>query len=448
MKYLRGLMMLTAIIAVAGTSVNATTEGLKTLTRTEDFVVVQGSELPLMEGAETASVRLYACHNSECVPVPMQVDKVDSTGRYVFPQEVNNNRDGNRIDHNDEVVFMAEDAGDSAPISWLSRLGKRSMIIQIEDPVDGGMAWLYMTEEPGLPGPAYDDYVSYKVDGKKVTIESPQFIGGYRSDRISYDVMKTTTSEGVIGPDLLDRQRMGLEAVMKGDVALPVNVPESIVGISDIGIIDGPVRVIVDEIVMVDIGAMSFQWGTEYFVKFYRCGQQNSVSYEFPISPNQLFKTVLMYWSLDFNDDVIGMEYISQASPVPFNITDDVRNDPPANGENFWWGIYGDQGAILQALYVEDELKEETTCRPRWKQDPRAKLRDGDQAGRIEIGFECSETGKMPDDMEMSVYNYILFAKEPTREGLENLRKIFEEPLMVETAPVHEMRSVTGNLMD
>jgi hypothetical protein len=53
----------------------------RALTRTEDFVVLAGRELPGLEGAETKHLRLYSCARGSCRPVPVQVDKIDERGR-------------------------------------------------------------------------------------------------------------------------------------------------------------------------------------------------------------------------------------------------------------------------------------------------------------------------------------------------------------------------------
>jgi len=409
----------------------------KTLSRTEDFVVVTGADVPELLGSEIADIRLYSCSGGPCVPVPVQVDKVDSTGRYVFPEEINRDRDGSKLDENDEMAFMAEDAGTTCPSGWKPEGAKgKGVKIVLVDPVDGGKGTLYLFNMPGTSVPDVPDYVSYRIEGENTIIESQQFIMGYKSDRISYDRIQLMSSSGEMGPDILDRQRVGMEAHMAGGGSLPVVAPESIVKASDIGVIDGPVRVILDQVVLVEIGAISLKWGTEYFIKYYRCGQNNSVFYEFPMGPNQLFKTILFYWSLDFTPDVIGSYYIDPNRDEPVPITEENREGVPDDASHFWWGMYGPQGALYQALDLDDDMHPYFTCDGRWRQDPRAKIRDGDYPGRLEIGFNCHEVGDIPEETEYHWFNYILFPSQPSAEGVEELRAMVEDPLEVKISAV------------
>lgn len=93
-------------------------------------------------------------------------------GRYVFPQDMNFDRDGKKLDENDEISFMAGDAG-------------------------GGIA------DGFRPGAA---------------------------------------KAGVLSQDVLDRQRVGLEAQTVGDMNMQISVPETIIKSEYAGVIDGPVR--------------------------------------------------------------------------------------------------------------------------------------------------------------------------------------------------------------
>lgn len=144
----------------------------RTLGRTEDFVVIAGKDVGELIGVGVDDLRLYSCKGSQCSPIPVQIDKVDVMGRYVFPQDMNFDRDGKKLDENDEISFMAGDAG-------------------------GGIA------DGFRPGAA---------------------------------------KAGVLSQDVLDRQRVGLEAQTVGDMNMQISVPETIIKSEYAGVIDGPVR--------------------------------------------------------------------------------------------------------------------------------------------------------------------------------------------------------------
>jgi hypothetical protein len=401
----------------------------RTLARVEDFVVLSGKDVNSMIGAETGDLRLYSCNSGACSAIPLQVDKIDISGRYVFPQDTDAGRDSTKLDDNDELCFMASDAGDGTLGGWRPEAAARGVEIELRDPLDGGRGWVYLFDEPGSAAPVLPDYVSYKIEGDHTIIESEQFALGYRTGGVSYDYMRMFTPGGGLGADVLDRQRMGIEAVLASDLNMPFAIPENIVSTVDIGVIDGPVRVVVDEIVLVKIGELSFQWGTEYFFKGYRCGHHNSVSYESPVAAGGLFKSMIAYWSLDFSPEALGSYYVDQNGNAPYLIRDVDLKDAPNLKPHFWWGIYGDQGAFLQALYLDEGTEEHFICDGRWKQNRNPRVRRGDHPGRLEIGFDCHEREVMPDDSKFHASNYILFPKDPSLRGLNALENIFENPL-------------------
>ncbi len=409
----------------------------RTLKRTEDFVVFTGGDVPGLTGAEAADLRLYACRGARCGPVSFQVDKVDSSGIYVFPVDRyrDTGRDGTGLDDNDEMCFMAEDAGDRRPASWRPEGAVRGVELELHDPVDAGRAWVYLFEEPGSFQPDVPDNVDYVVEGDEVLIRSPRFTLGYREGRVDYDIMQMQNAEGRIGPDMLDKQKVGLMANLARH-NLPINVPESIVKTRDTAIIDGPVRVIVEQMIFIYIADISFQYGSEYYMKFYRCGQNNSVFFKFPSGLSKLFKTLVFYWSLDFMPDVIGSRYIDPHHPAPITIGSGVVKQVPQDKVHYWWGLYGKNGALFQGLDLDEDMLPYFECHGLWNQDPEAKDKRGDQPGRIEIGLACREIESLPDKKDFHWFNYILFPAEPSLAGVNALKNIFEYPLKITARPL------------
>lgn len=423
--------ILSVVFILSQSLLGQTLSAERTLARSEDFVVMTGGDVSSLLGAETSKLRLYSCHDHSCKPVPFQVDKVDTIGRYVFPQDINNDRDGTLLDQNDEMCLMAGDAGNRLPDGWRPEGFARGVEIELRDPLDNGLAWVYLFEEPGSVAPALPDYVSYRKSDGYVLIESPQFVVGYRSGSITYDIIRMPVGGGKLGPDVLDRQRVGIDAQIAGDLHLLLSVPESIIKGDDVAVIDGKVRVIIDTVVLVKLGELSVQWGTEYFVKFYRCGQNNVGEYEFPAGLTDYFQTVMLYWSLDFVPDIAGSFYIDEHHPNPIPIKDEAMAGVPDDKDHFWWGLYGDKGALLHAVKLGADITPYFTCRGKWRQNPEARIRVGDHPGRLEIGFNCHEIGAMPEMSDYSWLNYILFPKEPTPQGLRAMKNIYEHPLEV-----------------
>jgi hypothetical protein len=359
------------------------------------------------------------------------VDQVDEAGRYVFPREPGYKAAVAGLDENDELSFMACDAGDRMGPGRRPLGVERGVEIEIIDPLDNGRAWLYLFEQPGGPTPALPDYVDYHNDGIMVSYQSDRFLMGNFLEHYGYDTIRMITRDGEIGPDVLDQQRIGIELEVISDVSMSMSVPQTLMKFKHIGVIDGPVRLIVDEVVMFNVGEFSLQYGAENFNRYYRCGQNNAVNFTFPMALNQLFRSFLFYWGLDFTPEIVGSYYIDPNRKSAIRIKDEEKMEVPADAPHFWWGLYGPQGAVLQAVKLDEYALEYVDCDGRWRQKPRPVIHRGDVPGKIEIGLNCHEKEKVPEKSEYQWENYIIFPKDPSPEGLQELRNIFENPLEI-----------------
>src|SRR5512143_306472 len=102
------------------------------LDRAEDPVVMTGSHFPAFSGVPLSELVLYAHRAGDWQAIPFQIDEVSVTGTYVIS-------DGGLLDDNDELVFMAADAGDNAntvdwPIDTQARLQAR-YALTVSDPL-------------------------------------------------------------------------------------------------------------------------------------------------------------------------------------------------------------------------------------------------------------------------------------------------------------------------
>jgi hypothetical protein len=415
----------------------------RTLRRTEDFVVLTGYDAKGLQGAEIADLHMYACRGQSCSPIPFQVDKVDISGRYVFPRDRyrDPDRDGTMLDANDEMCFMAEDAGDRMGISWAPEGAQKGLEIELRDPLDGTRAWVYLFARPGEDPPETRDYVDYRIEGDEIIISSSRFTLGYQTGRVDYDLMQMQNASDTMGPDVLDRQRVGMMARLAKH-NMRINVPESIIKTVDVASIDGPVRVIIQQMIVIYLVDISFQYGSEYFMRYYRCGQNNSVFFSFPSGLNKLFNSLVFYWSLDFNPEIIGARYVDPHHPNPLPIKKDIVKAVPNDKAHFWWGLYGKKGALLEALDLDDDMLPYFSCHGLWRQDPEAKDRKGDHPGRIELGLACREIGSLPEKRDFHWLNYILFPAEHSLAGINAVRKIFEHPLQIETEEIFRQDTI------
>lgn len=346
-----------------------------TLRRTLDPVALSGEPLKAVWGAKTAELRLMAARGGKLAPIPFQVDKRDPDGAYMIsgatvPPEVSTEvgfddkpesdkrarrikkfekrkddleeavRKGkitqaeadrrkreayfeeqeDEIDYNDELVFMARDAGSrAARQDWPVADGVE---LQVKDPSDGGTAWVYLLDWKGkLPPPANPkDYLTYDPQRDQVT-----------SDRIRMDfiddkplIMNGAFVKGPDGkelPNLMDRFRFQIVVRPTILFCVALNFDENNVKSFTIGYKDGPVRVIRRNLFWLTIAGMKLPFVPQalvYFM-FYDNGLMAPTQVENPFDPRyMLCKGSVGGGGIDFRAPLAGARVYTSRNPGGF----------------------------------------------------------------------------------------------------------------------------------
>lgn len=152
------LLLLTAPVALAQQGL---VETPRTLTRTVDSVVIQGSATgQRILGAHKNLLRVYACKGGFMVPITFQIDERTASGGYCYdrgPQELRvQDEDRGKLDQNDELIVLAREVGDRASPQALRMVPGYAAVQEVEltDPLDGTKAWIYVYRfAPNLPIP-------------------------------------------------------------------------------------------------------------------------------------------------------------------------------------------------------------------------------------------------------------------------------------------------------
>ncbi len=220
----------------------------RTLDRNLEPVIVIGSDIPDFIGSnvtdnETSGseidIFIYAWNSTGDTwsQIPFQIDERDSSGSYINEDD----QQFEKLDGNDEVVFMVEDMGDWAPANqWVvgANLLKRYEI-NVTDPLNtNNMAWAYIFKNETLNGIEFTtDYVDYSAPD---SIIATNYIIDYQNGNPSITENFTiTVAGGGDGTDILDRTKLRM-SMFGGMVNINENDASSVIQ----GIVDGPVRVI------------------------------------------------------------------------------------------------------------------------------------------------------------------------------------------------------------
>ena len=410
----------------------------KTLARVEDPVVLGGALLESLAGVELADLNLFSCAGSACRPIPFQVDKRDAEGHYVFTNDSLRpaGRDGTRLDANDELVFMAADAGDRADGPARFPGAKRVTEIKLGDPRSPAAGWVYAAEAPGTER-SREDYIQFVQQGSRLEIQTPLYqrileIGKPGSS--AKGVMRLRRPDGSWGEDVLDTFIAGMY-VQFLRVAVPIAYPEYLVRERVIGAIDGPVRLVMGAVRVIYIGPISFQFGTEVVSYNYRNQGTARVDAVLPFSPRTLARSAYTYWGIDFTEAVLGSQYYDPAQSGPVMIDGKVEKAPELKTDHDWWALSGPQGAIMDVIILDPKLGELVVRGGLLEEKPEQASEKEEHPGSPRIGFGLLYFEKL-DKGAYHWNTYHFFPHPFSRAKAEEFLDLILHPLRVTAAPL------------
>lgn len=309
------------------TNNQATAAPANTLNRPEDPVIVAGADLPAFDGQPIDELKLYTFNGSSWSAVPFQIDERlnDITGTYTIFED-------GLLDDNDELVFMAKDAGQIATTTdWPSdtqALANPRVEVEVNDPLspaDKGWAYLYRSTTLAIDPTSY---ITWNESLQTVTA-------------LSYTASFTDTFVGLAdvtvngnGVDILDRQKTRVDTSI-------INLDEEdLAGLIDPTVtisVVGPVRGVDNS------GALNISiYGTRF---------DSDVSFDTSISP---IPVQSVRNSLDLNDPgTTGITNYFNSNGVSATI--DGNNDVVgATPRVDWFQVSGAAGGMVAAFPVVD----------------------------------------------------------------------------------------------
>ena len=220
----------------------AAAAGGSTLARPEDPVVLTGADVPSLNGIATGELVAFR-YDTGWVQIPVQVDERDTKSflaiynnlaganisilQYTDANTFTGPDSNPQLDSNDEIAFMADDAGGippafSEPAGVVSSTGIQ---LTIADPLDiGAMGYVYLFQQDGTLSPgAGQSYVTYgfnllsgnymatynmNANGgnpENSTVTTPNYTYHF-GDRWQEDQMKISVG-GATNVDILDRHK-------------------------------------------------------------------------------------------------------------------------------------------------------------------------------------------------------------------------------------------------
>ncbi len=237
------LLLSLAFALVLALALDLAAANQKTLKRTEDQVIVAGKAMPGALGWPIGQARLFSFKNGQARAVPFQIDEVKPNGKFAVTYGPQRSNDDGVITDRDQLVFMAFDAGDQGGREALPAGAAAVVEIQLQDPLDGGRAWVYLAQYPGnAPALAAEDYV--KFDNQNTRVDSYRYaMGFHKKATLSIGYLAIKPGGGSDGKNIVDRLKIRFQAEILGGLG-SIDKNEEQFSSQTIGWIDGPVRVI------------------------------------------------------------------------------------------------------------------------------------------------------------------------------------------------------------
>jgi len=322
--------------------------------RFADVVKLPGSEIAMFDGVAIEHLGLLACTTAECHPIPFQVDERDAAGRWVLDQGPMPTADlpPGVLDANDLLLFMAADAGVSAPpgalpgTSGTPAAGTRAEI-SLHDPLEGTTRYAYLVAF-ATPAPraaqrnvAYDP-VTDRVRGQRVSLGFADGVPGYLA-----------VGDGA---NLLDRLKVRAAATFLFGL-IHFTRSEADLRTQFIGWHEGPIRVIRGQRQWVRLG-----WGIHSptfgsYTYFYRDFAELPVGLSLNFKPTYFFSNIVVQVILDFRD-LRGWTLLLPSLPDALPVDGSMTTQKLALAElsDKWFALRGPQMTLVQSMDVSPSL--------------------------------------------------------------------------------------------
>lgn len=326
--------------------------------RIPDVVRILGRDLPTFLGKCIPSIRLLAYRSDRWVSIVFQVDEKNTDGAFLFPNGEENDLSeiDDNLDEQDEIVFLARDAGCRAPSSAWPGDSIAGEEIEITDPLTGEKGWSYLFAFSDPPPLAPDDLISYDPEWDRIS--SRCYVAGYsrikgRQSAVneSYLVPKEC---GGNGRNFFDSAKGWIRLRLLFSL-LKITIHSDNFLSSVPAYIDGPVRVVIKKRTAIKLGpglrSPHIDSDLIYYPRFFMSGLVIAI----PFDPSLVTSSLRLTIGTDLNHEATGMLFwnsrnlepaIVDGRMSPQEIALDIRPDQ-------WRVVFGDQGKYLgKAVYA------------------------------------------------------------------------------------------------
>lgn len=337
---------------------------LRSLDRQMDPVVLTGDQLESVVGVQAQQLRLFASRGGRMEPIPYQIDERDAQGNWCWQEGegVTQDEDEGRVDANDELVFLAGDAGDRvARAAWPEGNGG-GFEIELTDPQNGTKAWAYLLAFRNPPEPSPVDYVRGVVDdNNNYAVEARD----YHLDNDLFPPNAFRASNMFVRPEpfaktghnILDSTKIRIQLGYK---FIKLTKDETQFQTKLVSQIDGPVRMIVKNDMKMYLFLGIWLPSPNSVAYMYPWGFSVPNLVELPVTLNDDGKSNFRV-SMDAQPGLEGYQFYSDRnlSPVAVDGRMDEAERNLDTGFPRWIVITGDKGTRIVIIEIDPLLQRE-----------------------------------------------------------------------------------------
>ena len=225
-------------------------------------VIVEGEQIKQLLGKKIEHIRAYAFRNGKPTLIPFQIDQKDSKGNWVWEKVLNANQHEmknyddedrsreNIFDDNDQIVFMAIDAGEKVEKPSEKIAFSEILELKITAGKSGHSNWIYVTYHSfSVPSKSNTHYMEYQADKKMV--KSPVYSLTYSKKYIAVMDEMTVAGQSLINQTIING-KVDVNFILFNS---SIEFNEKEINGYSVGYINGPIRTIIQFMTFVNLGA-------------------------------------------------------------------------------------------------------------------------------------------------------------------------------------------------
>lgn len=346
-RRIRGRRVLVLVLALPVVAAIVPRAAATPLSRLHDPVVVPVARLDGIAGSESAKLRLYRMREGRWETIPYQFDARSPDGGLAVEGPADF-----RLDADDELVFMAKDAGERSSDGTRPDGADGTIEIELAEPRGAGRGYAYLAAFASPPAVAFEPYVTYDAAAREA--RSAFYRVDYAADRNFFTGVRISEGAGGNRANLLRQSRMRGSptfSLLLADVTLDFTEQNSMVEIE--GVRTGPVRSVRRVKLSVDLGPLfpELPSGTSY-TYHYLTSYSTPTRVKFPWIMLQTLRDFRFENVLDFRPDVMPLTYHDAEHPDGIALAAGAKFEVRTTRDHDWWVHSGSAGTMLHAMVI------------------------------------------------------------------------------------------------